>query len=293
MDMDQERKLLQKKVKELKTKEHLPQSLLDLLAQVYDMQIQARARAVVAAPPAGELPAQELRVQGAPLVERSGFPYDPAQARELFSTFLDLAVKGQEPLKAAAQSIAEALEKGEIDLQAAFQGYLDADASICEAWAERTPDAPRTMAFLVQASLMPSLAAAADALAPERDKLPNWLHGHCPTCGSLPLIGCLEEKEGYRHFTCSFCLTDYKTKRIGCPICGEQDFEKLSFYTVEEEPGFRVDVCQSCKRYIKIADFRKLDRRSLPLLDDLSSLALDILAAKKGYGRATLSGWGF
>lgn len=293
MHQDEENKLLQKKMAELKNKEHLPQPLLDLLAAVYTRQLEARPQAVVAAPPAEELPERQRRVQGAPLLERSKFPYDKAQAKELFAEFLKLASEQQEPLKGAAETIRKALDAGELDLEAMFQAHLDENPEFVNAWAERTPEAPRTMAFLVKSSLMPSLAAVAEALGPERDESPNWMHGHCPTCGSLPLLGCLEEKEGHRHFTCSFCLTDYKTKRLGCPICGEQDFDKLSFYSVDEEPGFRVDVCQSCQRYIKIADFRKLDRRSLPLLDDMSSLALDILAAKKGYSRATLSGWGF
>jgi FdhE protein len=42
-----------------------------------------------------------------------------------------------------------------------------------------------------------------------------------------------------------------------------------------------------------VADFRKLDKASLPPWDDLESLSLDILAAKEGYQRSTLSGWGF
>lgn len=78
-----------------------------------------------------------------------------------------------------------------------------------------------------------------------------------------------------------------------CVFCGERDQAKLPFFTVEEEPGFRVDTCATCKRYIKTIDFRNLDRVAVPLLDDLDSLALDMVATREGYGRATLSGWGF
>lgn len=293
MQPDEEKRMLQKKAQELKKKEHLPAELLELLTAVYERQIDARATAAVAAPPAAELADPQRLAQGAPLLERAAFPYDVAQAKELFTDFLELARQQQDPLKSAAKTIADALDNGELDLDAAFKAHLEGDSKILDAWAERTPEAPRAMAFLVQSSLMPSLAAVADALAPERKALGAWQFGHCPTCGSLPLIGALEEKEGHRHFTCSFCQTDYKARRLGCPVCNEQDFEKVSFFIVEEEPGFRVDVCKSCKRYMKVADFRKLDRRSLPLMDDLASLALDILAAQKGYSRATLSAWGF
>jgi len=293
MQPEEESRLLQKKIAELKKKEHLPGPLLELLAAVYERQISARAQAAVAAPPAAELAGKDRRAQGAPLLERAAFPYDAVQAKELFSEFLELAARQQEPLQGAAKAIAAALDAGELDLDEAFKAHLQADRQAFEEWERRTPEAPRTMAFLVQSSLMPSLAAVADALAPEREDQSSWMQGHCPTCGSLPLIGALEEKEGHRHFVCSFCQTDYKTKRLGCPICDERDFEKLGFLTVEEEPGFRIDLCQSCKRYVKVVDFRKLDRRSLPLMDDLASLPLDMVAAQKGYSRATLSAWGF
>ena len=39
--------------------------------------------------------------------------------------------------------------------------------------------------------------------------------------------------------------------------------------------------------------FRQLDRPSLPLLDDLESIALDIRAQNQGLARPVLSAWGF
>lgn len=290
---DEEARLLQKKVAELKKKDFLPEPLLNLVAAIYTAQIEARPDAAVAAPPQEELPGGEMRAQGAPLVERRRFAYDASQAKALFADFIEYAKEQGEPLASAVTLVGEALDKGELDLDKAFHAYIHEDQEFFDNWAKRTPEAPRTVAFLTQSALMPSLAAAADALAGEREQGPAWSHGHCPTCGSLPLIGSLREKEGQRYLTCSFCLTDYRTKRLGCPICDETEFDKLAFYTVEEEPGFRVDVCESCKRYIKVADFRELDRKLLPLLDDLASLPFDILATKKGYSRATLSGWGF
>jgi FdhE protein len=54
-----------------------------------------------------------------------------------------------------------------------------------------------------------------------------------------------------------------------------------------------VDVCAACRRYVKAADFRALDKVSVPVLDDLESLALDILAREAGFERPVLSAWGF
>ena len=40
-------------------------------------------------------------------------------------------------------------------------------------------------------------------------------------------------------------------------FCLEEDAKKLDYFTTENEPGYQVHVCRSCKSYIKIADFRE------------------------------------
>lgn len=293
LSADEEARLVQKKLEELKKKDYLPPGLLDLVAEVYRLQIEARGKAAVTPPEMESLADDERRAQGVPLLERCEFTYDQAQAVELFRSLLALAKKAAPPLGSAAQKIETALDAGELELDKAFAAHLNEDVGMVMRWAERTPEAPRTLSFLVQSSLMPFLAALAWSLEERIKSIHSWEYGHCPACGSLPLIGSLREKEGSRMLTCSFCQTEYRTRRLGCPVCEETGSDKLAFYIVEDEPGFRVDVCNNCKCYMKIADFRKLDRKHLPLLDDLASLPLDILASQKGYSRATLSAWGF
>ncbi len=293
LSTDEETRLVQKKFEELKKKDYLPTGLLDLVAEVYKLQIEARNKAVVTPPELENLAAYERRAQGVPLLERCEFTYDLAQASELFRGLLALAKKAPLPLGSAALEVEKALDAGELDLDKAFAAHINEDAGIVMRWAERTPEAPRTLGFLIQSSLMPFLAALATSLEDHVKSMQSWEYGHCPVCGSLPLIGSLREKEGFRMLTCSFCLTEYRTRRLGCPVCEETSSDKLAFYVVDDEPGFRVDVCNNCKCYVKIADFRKLDRKHLPLLDDLASLPLDILATQKGYSRPALSAWGF
>ena len=49
----------------------------------------------------------------------------------------------------------------------------------------------------------------------------------------------------------------------------------------------------SCKSYIKIADFREFfGRESIPALDDLESLPLDIAAQNEDFHRVAPSEWG-
>lgn len=94
--------------------------------------------------------------------------------------------------------------------------------------------------------------------------------------------------------TCSYCRTTFRAKRIQCPFCLEEDAKKLDYFTTENEPGYQVHVCRSCKSYIKIADFREFfGRESIPALDDLESLPLDIAAQNEDFHRSRLPSGGY
>jgi len=284
---------LDRKLAQLRKKSYISAELIDLLDSVTHLQLSALSEAEVTLPPDGGLSRPEAVLQGVSLINRENFPYDAAQAENLLGKLVDMVGKSESPLGEGARIVGEALEKGELTPAELFRHVLNDDTTFFASWAERMPDAPRTLPFLALAAMGPSMEAAAGMLA---DKLPETKVqpvGTCPICGSMPLISSLEQKEGFRHATCSFCRHHYRIKRLSCPVCGEDDHKKLTFFTVDEEPGFRVDVCDSCKTYMKTIDFRDLDRVALPILDDLDSLALDYVAANQGYRRATLSAWGF
>lgn len=140
-----------------------------------------------------------------------------------------------------AQTVKKALETDEFSAADLFSHFLNDDTSFFASWVERTPDSPKILSFLAFASLGPSIEAAAEKLSEKLPEMKVPAVGTCPICGSLPLISSLNEKEGFRHATCSFCRHDYRIKRIACPVCGEEEQKKLTFFTVDEEPGFRVD----------------------------------------------------
>jgi len=292
-NVEQYQRRLEKKITQLKGKSYISEELVNLLADVARLQLAARIDATVVLPDDSELAPPEAVFQGMSLIGREMFPHDSAQAATLLIELITLLEKTGGPLGDGAKAVAKAMEDGEFTPTELFDKFLNDDTKFFASWTERTPDAPKTIAFLAFASLGPSIEAAADILAEKLPEMKVPEVGTCPICGSLPLISSLKEKEGYRHATCSFCRHEYRIKRIACPVCGEDDQKKLTFFTVDEEPGFRVDVCESCKTYIKTIDFRNLDRIAVPVLDDLDSLALDYVAAGQGYKRATLSAWGF
>ena len=294
MDMDSSKALreLEQGIRGISKKDYLPSGLVTLIQKVQALHIEARANARVILPPDSDLAAPEMRAQGAPMLDRAKFPVDREQAEILFVDLLAVVKAMGAPLADAAREVDQALARDEFTVDEALDAYLADDAELFKAWAERTPEAPSLLRFLAQSSASPSIEAVAQELAKLHTvKVWNW--GHCPVCGQLPFMAELRGKEGARHLSCSFCRTHYRVKRIACPYCGEEEFDKLSFFTAKEEPGFRVDVCKSCNMYIKTTDFRELDRKSSPLLDDLDSLVMDMLAADKGFLRPTASGWGF
>lgn len=291
---DKLERLFAEKAAHIRGKEHLPGALVDLLETVSRKQNKARQDVTIDLPGPDKLASPEDNLLGKPLLPKHELPYDRANADTLFEELVELLRTQSGPMGDAANTITEALKDGSLKTDAAYRALLDDDGTIFDQWAERTPEAPRALAFLTKAALEPSLLVVAEALAGKLSSHEGArMHGSCPICGSLPLISRLEGKEGFRFATCSHCRHEYRVRRISCLLCDEGDHEKLTFFTIKEEPGYRVDVCASCGNYMKTIDFRALDRKALPILDDLDSLTLDFVARENGYNRATLSAWGF
>lgn len=293
LDAVKAQELLAHKIDACRKRGFLPPELLDLVEKIYTRQLQSRSRAKVPAAPDLEIADALQHGQGAPLIERARFPFDREQSLELFSEFLELAASANPALGEATAALAKALADKSLDLDKAMQAHLNGDEAFFATWAKATPTAPRALPMLVQAAMTPSIERAALELASRSDLSRSWPHGHCPVCGSMPIMSDLREKEGFRYNVCGFCHAEYHVPRLQCPFCLEKDTSKLEYYEAEEEPGVRINACKTCNLYIKVTDYRKLDRRSMPLVDDLDSLSLDVAAREKKYKRPTLSAWGF
>lgn len=286
-------RLIEAKFSLIRTQEILPEELIALVERVMPLQRQAKAEASVALPPQEACATPEAMFAGNPLLLREHFPFDLKQALGLIPALRNaLSASGGEAAN-AAKALGEAMASGELNPETALRAHMAGDDALFAAWRERLPGSPRALDFLVASALSPSLSRAAEQLAPLLpENLPHE-HGHCPLCGSLPLISLLRDKEGKRFGVCTFCGHEYRVRRIGCTYCDEGDQNKLKLFRVAEYPGVRVDVCETCNMYIKTLDFRGLDQALLPALDDMASVALDVLAQQQGYKRPTLSAWGF
>ena len=87
-----------------------------------------------------------------------------------------------------------------------------------------------------------------------------------------------------RIFGCALCGQEWQANRGRCPCCGEENPEKLPSFQEDAHPLVRIEACDTCRRYVKSID-QTLDARSIPAVDELLSLAMDLWAREAGYIR--------
>ncbi|MDQ7032032.1 MAG: formate dehydrogenase accessory protein FdhE [Desulfonauticus sp.] len=228
--------------------------------------------------------------KGKPILERKNFPLPLDKVKSLLTELLDF-ILANEQLKDPGRVLANDLEKEDFFYKS-VQKFLEQDDAFFRVYGEKLEQSPRLLSCVVQSSIAPfavSITKQFLSLIPDAE----YSFGHCPVCGSLPLISALEDKAGTRKNYCSFCLFAYKVPRLQCVFCGEEYKKDHTYFYAKQLPGYRVDTCDKCKKYIKTIDFRKMDKFILPMLDDFISFPLDVKARKEGYLRPTLSFWGF
>lgn len=137
------------------------------------------------------------------------------------------------------------------------------------------------LAFVLNSALHPFLRAYSEVLiALVDDSL--WYHGHCPVCGGQPDFAVLEAGSGARHLLCSRCDTQWLSRRMECPFCGNTEPNKLIYYPSEDEV-YRLYVCQVCNRYLKAIDVRQVARDVIPPVERIVTVSMDVAAREAGY----------
>ncbi len=226
--------------------------------------------------------------EGFPLLDKRDLPLDVASATKLFkrlSKVLSLGKRGSRD----AKRINQALCSKDIDLVELFKHVLAENGDYISALSRKVGVREDLLYFLAATSVKPILEAYADELKGYVDQ-ETWWKGYCPICGSLPFIAELRE-EGERFLVCSSCSFEWRFRRLKCPFCENEDHQGLRFFYAEREgKANRVDVCEKCRRYIKTVDMQALGGEVIPLIEDLGSLYLDVLAQEEGYKREGI--WG-
>lgn len=111
--------------------------------------------------------------------------------------------------------------------------------------------------FLVAHAIHPFQVKTSQAVVEKKLNLEKWIKGICPLCGGAPDMAALDKDVGRRTLLCSQCDCEWSYQRIGCPFCGNQDFNRIYYYTDEKGP-YRLYLCEECGQYLKAVDLREV-----------------------------------
>jgi len=230
---------------------------------------------------------------GLPLIDFTAGQFDLAQPKEYFLALLKIAERFH-PEETSA--VLQEMESGESDYESMVRDTFmapppetaeaaEASDSQSETEGEQLSDESRgfdLIGFFLEESLRPAMELTAERFASIISKS-DWAEGYCPVCGKDPKIGALKEDEGRKFLFCNQCGTEWLFRRIKCPFCGNEEQKNLSYFTVNSDERYRVDVCDACKRYVKIVDLRNSNKEPDLDVEDIATLHLDMLANEEGY----------
>jgi FdhE protein len=229
--------------------------------------------------------------QGVPLLHEQPIRLDIHFAADLFSRLVNVVRERNDPeVQPRVNALVEAATSGALDPNHLFtEAFVEHADHLSELAISANVDAELLSALAHQA-VGPMLRAYASHLQPRLED-EGWQRGYCPVCGAWPLLGELRGVELARFSRCGACGAGWRTQRLGCPYCGNDDYRTLQTLTIEDEQRFRVSVCDRCKGYLKIANAFDPPPAELLALDDVASMHLDVAAIERGYHRPGGSGF--
>ena len=182
-----------------------------------------------------------------------------------------------------AAKLSVALRDGTLRIDRLVNHVLAGDVDTIAGDAEAVGTSPKLTASVLRLTLFSFMSKVSGALAPILAQH-GWGRGHCPVCGSWPLLAELRGLEQLRYLRCGLCAADWQFSRLQCPFCNERDHRQLSYFVVEAEgTKQRVVTCDGCRGYLKtISTISALEPPDL-LVTDLMSIHLDLVATERGY----------
>lgn len=216
---------------------------------------------------------------GLPLLDFTTVHFDYTPARDYFLRLLEIAEKR---MPGETKEFVRQIKTGELDFADVIRNSFD---PTCEE--ELAPDVDEDTFDLIELFVEESLRPALEYFAGQYGDIitrSGWEEGYCPICGKEPKIGELKgDDEDRRFLFCNQCGLEWDYSRIKCPFCGNEEQKTLAYFTVEGEERYRVDVCNVCKRYVKMVDSTDVVEKANLDVEDIATLHLDMLAAEEGY----------
>jgi FdhE protein len=161
------------------------------------------------------------------------------------------------------------------------------EAAVCQDDGRLDGPGIRVLAQVAALPLLQTCGRALAAMVPA-----SWWEGYCPVCGAWPTLSEFRGLERKRWLRCGRCATGWEVQWLRCPFCDETDHTNLGYLAPEEgETSRKVEVCDSCKGYVKAEPtVRSLAPWEI-LLDDLATVPLEVAALDRGYHRPERPGF--
>jgi FdhE protein len=254
--------------------------LLDILEEILILREEYRRRTQREVFPVNEKMIAAKMVGGFPLVDFSSVTCDLTEPQAYFLALLEIAEK-----RAPGETgeMARKILDGEIRFNdLIYESFNPPPEEDEEASRDEEEASFDLVELFIEESLRPALEKVT-ARHGDSIRKADWAEGYCPVCGREPKIGEIRDEEGSRYLFCNQCGFEWSYLRIKCPFCGNEEQQSLAYFTIEGDERYRVDVCNECKRYIKIVDFREAKQKADLDVEDIATLHLDMLANDEGY----------
>lgn len=213
----------------------------------------------------------------------------PALAEAAIALPLDLFGRWtKQAIRAAAGTPAMATLKTAAKLPGAmavelFRAALCQDSETLERLARECGADTRAFQGVAELLPIPFLQACGRRLG--RGDAGIGRQGYCPTCGAWPALVEVRGIERARYLRCGRCGDEWQTHWLRCPFCDTSDHEQWITLVPESGDTRTVDACRRCAGYLKsFTTLQGVDRLGV-LINDLSSVDLDIAAIEQGYRR--------
>ena len=153
--------------------------------------------------------------------------------------------------------------------------------------------APLDSQFFEKAFLQPYVGWLREIGAKPLDRNLGSADNRCPFCSGKPQVTVLQIKEpssesGGRDLICATCLSAWPFRRVACANCGEEHPTKIGYYHSSNYDHVRVEVCETCKHYIKGIDLTKYGL-AIPVVDEVAAAPLDLWARERGYSKIEMN----
>lgn len=139
------------------------------------------------------------------------------------------------------------------------------------------------IASIIWESLVPFYRKCASGVQGEIDHS-LWQKGRCPVCGTGPLMGKLEPRDGLWLLECRLCHTLWNVRRAACPFCSRGEEGSLQYLYLEGHAKYRAYYCGQCGRYVKTVNLRSSQRDAVLPLENIVTemMGLDRAAEQEG-----------